>query len=245
VDPDKITQIFCPHCRKGVAVHGEVPEESECPHCKKNFPTGEYAAPRPMHRIAFTSSSPPGGTVGSKESRGLATSSLRSLDQKLHGWLSSVNNLVPPPIFWGVGGFAGCLSPLIDGRQHGIGPLTTYSTLAFVYLVWLRTFGRQPTQKTLGSFMRELSVRFRDYSQGDRARKLDTLGLASLVGACTCFGGANLLGLLQLTTDSFFKVNLTTFNWPLRWIGFLLLLLAGGVFALSRNREPRRPSPGL
>jgi hypothetical protein len=242
VDPDKITQIFCPHCRKGVAVHGDVPSESECPHCKKSFPTGEYAAPRSHHRIGFTSSSPPGGATKSKESPALTNAPLRSLDSSVHSRLRSLNALVPPALFWGLAGFSGCLAPLIDGRPVGMGTITSYSTLAFLYLVWLRTFGRRPAQKTIGSFLSELSLRLRHYPKEDSGEKLDTLGATSLTAAAICFGVPNLLGLLQLTTDSFIKANLTSLNWPLRWAGFSLLVISGCVFALSRNRRPGRPT---
>lgn len=237
MDPEKITQIFCPHCRKGVAVHGEIPETSDCPHCGKNFPTAEFAAPRSMHRTAFVSSSPPqGNTVSPVEQANVIKKS--SLDSKIHTLSASLNGLVSPAIFWGIAGAAGCLAPFVDGRNTTMGRATTFASLTFLYLLWLRTYGCLPGQTSLGHFIGSLFLRWRQISQTNSQLKAETLGLTGLSGACAFLGGANVLGLLELSIGNFSEVPFTAFNSHLRAAGFLCLIVGGALWTLSKKLRP-------
>jgi len=232
VDPEQITQIFCPHCRKGVAIRGAIPEESLCPHCEKNFPTAEFAAPQPTHRKSFVSSHPPGNSPGIVKSNNAQV----SFDQKVNLALQRLNRHISDTLFWGVGGFAGIVAPFLDGRDQAMGQATIFSTLAFMYLCWLRRYGAMEHQRGLTAHLRGLQQKWRSSTTNSRRSQMQALAGSCLVLACVLLGGANIATLVEVCWRPFSQFELNAWNWSLRALGLPLVVLGGVVQAASSRR---------
>lgn len=236
VDPEQITQIFCPFCRKGVAVRGEIPEETVCPHCEKNFPTGEFAAPQPTHRTSFVSSHPPVNAVVRSDTRPLERPRAR-FDQKVSATLKGINQNIPDALFWGIGAVAGIVAPFIDELTQQVGRVTILSTLVFMYLWWLRHYGARPHQTGPFSFLSNLARLWRagGYSFQVRATAGMLLGLS-----CLLLGGINVVALVDVSVGPLVNVDLTKWNWPIRAFG-LSLLVVGGILKAASGRGAETP----